>query len=70
MNEPKRVIKEAMATRVVYVKSVKDYEEVPDHGETLIFREKGNGEEEDEEIEEMLRSDRAFIDSLLFEEML
>jgi hypothetical protein len=65
-----------MATRVVYVKSVKDYEEVPDHGETLIFREKGAEEEEDEdeneeieeedeEIEETLRADWAVLGSLL-----
>jgi hypothetical protein len=56
-----------VATRIVYVKSVKDYEEVPDHGETLIFREKGNGDEEEEEIEEMLRADLVFLDRLLFE---
>ena len=56
-----------MATRVVYVKSVKDYEEVPDHGETLIFREKEAEGEEDEEIEEVLRGDLALLAGLLFE---
>lgn len=52
-------------TRIVYVRSVKDYEEAPEGGETLIFKEKGAGdEEEDEEIEEMLRADRAFLATL------
>ena len=55
-----------MATRIVYVKSVKDYEEVPDHGETLVFREKGAGDEdEDEEIEEVLRADLRVLGRLL-----
>jgi hypothetical protein len=51
-------------SRIIYVKSVKDYEEAPEGGETLIFRE---GEPEDEEIEEVLRADRALLDGLLFE---
>jgi hypothetical protein len=48
-------------SRVVYVKSVEDYEEAPEGGETLIFRE---GEPEEEEIEEVLRADRAFLNDL------
>ena len=54
-------------TRIVDVKSVKDYEETPEGGETLIFREKGA---EDKEIEEVLRADRALLAGLLFEEVL
>lgn len=58
-----------MATRIVYVKSVKDYEEVPDHGETLVFREKGAGDEDEdeeiEEIEEVLRADLRVLGRLL-----
>jgi len=51
-------------TRVVYVRSVKDYEEAPEGGETLIFKEKGAEDEEEDEIEEMLRADRAFLATL------
>jgi hypothetical protein len=40
--------------RILYVKSVKDYEESPDPAEWLLFKER---ESEDEEIEEVLLAD-------------
>jgi hypothetical protein len=52
-----------LTTRIVPVKSVKDYEEAPDPGEMLIFREK---ESDDEEIEEVLLADLAALDRILF----
>ena len=51
-------MKSGIVTRIVKVKSVKDYEETPDPGETLIFREEPDNEDE---IEETLQADLAML---------